>query len=813
MSLNFISSEPTFTFKQRAGRLNWRQIQGLDLSRIVETGDVVSLQSVLENITYASLDREDLERFSDSSLIKLFKLSQLSIEYLMHSQNKLYSQAQSLDSQYKETSSRAAAYEDSVKAKEKELVDLKREVQHKRKTLATYDFLLKQPQTAVNLATSKSVSAFKCSQCSKHFLNQSFLDKHQARRHVQQEDTAKSSETTAMMEMIKALVSQNIQALSESHVREVESLKYTFERQLTELQRSQEQLEAQRSQIFDSQKQSPTKEDAIKDFFMQQRQHESSQLMKVIEDQRISIERLTQSITEVNERLTLKSEEAAKAQALQGIYEERAKVEAQKVVAQELLKQRVQFEAERSSLTAQIQAAKEQEKTPLTVSTPPETPDVIRAETPVRPRAPPPKMLSNAEELELDVASPRQSPQISSNAGDLELDTSDRPVEAGNVVESLSVPEALKAEPEVVKAEEKRAADEDYEEDFEEEVLTARNKRVELGAGVHDSAEFEEVSILAKRISIDEAAKQLGIEEAELIHIAADYLGASMPEGWTQLEVEGQVYYRSISGLITTTNPNLETYRKVYTQAKTELTQRYTQVTSRLRLLLKERSFKVLTEKYPEGINSHFEHVNDSFGPARGLLRKEFESQRSSLTESSRSVRVSADLLAEFAMIRVRVKEEVKDNLLKHTEEQKELPNRPSQTKQMEPTYAPAEPLAVPSADEIRREAFLSKIPHKTVDSFSDSFERASSEHGKPPIARRPAAHSSHERFFLDNRDDVLVIEAELNDIGPVVNSQLLKRRALIASHFKLKSAAGPDDLIEVSLDIRDLLNRKGLLR
>jgi hypothetical protein len=420
-------------------------------------------------------------------------------------------------------------------------------------------------------------------------------------------------------------------------------------------------------------------------------------------------------------------------------------------------------------------------------------------------------MLSNAEELELDVASPRQSPQISSNAGDLELDTSDR--ETGNIVESLSVPEALKAVPEVGKVEEKKAADEDYEEDFEEEVITARTKRVELGAEAHDSAEYEEASILAKGISIDDAAKQLGIEEAELIHIAADYLGASMPEGWTQMEVEGQVYYRNASGLMTYTNPNLEAYRKVYTQAKAELSQRYSQVTSRLRLLLKERSFKVLTEKYPEGINSHFEHVNDSFGPARGLLRKEFESQRNSLAESSRSVRVSGDLLAEFAMIRARVMEEFKDNLVKYTAEQKELPNRPSQSRHVEPTYALAKPLAAPSPDEIRREAFLSKIPHTTVDSFSSSFERASSEHAKPPIARGPAApHSSHERFFLDNRDDVLVIEAELNDIGPVVNSQLVKRRALIASHFKLKPAEGSDDLIEVKLDIRNLLSRKGLL-
>ena len=30
---------------------------------------------MLENITYSTLDREDLEKFNDSSMIKMFKLS------------------------------------------------------------------------------------------------------------------------------------------------------------------------------------------------------------------------------------------------------------------------------------------------------------------------------------------------------------------------------------------------------------------------------------------------------------------------------------------------------------------------------------------------------------------------------------------------------------------------------------------------------------------------------------------------------------------------------------------------------------------
>lgn len=42
------------------------------------------MQVLLQNITFANLDRDDLERIGDQHFLKLFKLSQLSIEYLLY---------------------------------------------------------------------------------------------------------------------------------------------------------------------------------------------------------------------------------------------------------------------------------------------------------------------------------------------------------------------------------------------------------------------------------------------------------------------------------------------------------------------------------------------------------------------------------------------------------------------------------------------------------------------------------------------------------------------------------------------------------
>jgi len=55
-----------------------------DLDKMVREVDLRQLEGLLQNITYAHLDRDDLERLGDAHFIKLFRLSQLSIEYLIY---------------------------------------------------------------------------------------------------------------------------------------------------------------------------------------------------------------------------------------------------------------------------------------------------------------------------------------------------------------------------------------------------------------------------------------------------------------------------------------------------------------------------------------------------------------------------------------------------------------------------------------------------------------------------------------------------------------------------------------------------------
>ena len=91
----------SFLFKERKGKINWRNIANLNLNDLIERNDLKTLENYLSNITYGNLDKEDFEKFGDPVSLKLFKLSQYSMEYLLNTQNHLTSQTQFLGNQYK----------------------------------------------------------------------------------------------------------------------------------------------------------------------------------------------------------------------------------------------------------------------------------------------------------------------------------------------------------------------------------------------------------------------------------------------------------------------------------------------------------------------------------------------------------------------------------------------------------------------------------------------------------------------------------------------------------------------------------------
>ena len=80
------SSSGAFKFAEKRSRLEWRAIEEINIDQMILDRDLDRLERHLQNVTYAALDKPDLKRIKDKNLLKLFKLGQLTTEYLLYTQ-------------------------------------------------------------------------------------------------------------------------------------------------------------------------------------------------------------------------------------------------------------------------------------------------------------------------------------------------------------------------------------------------------------------------------------------------------------------------------------------------------------------------------------------------------------------------------------------------------------------------------------------------------------------------------------------------------------------------------------------------------
>lgn len=78
-----------FKFRPRRESVDWRRISALDVDLVVSQLDVDVLQEHIGTVTFCSLEGERCQRCQspvDPALIKLFRLAQLTVEWLLHCQ-------------------------------------------------------------------------------------------------------------------------------------------------------------------------------------------------------------------------------------------------------------------------------------------------------------------------------------------------------------------------------------------------------------------------------------------------------------------------------------------------------------------------------------------------------------------------------------------------------------------------------------------------------------------------------------------------------------------------------------------------------
>ena len=193
----------SFYFQARHGTLEWRQIDRLDLDRVVRDVDVGALQDVLGTITFAQLSVAGVRQQSDAIVVKTFYTAQLCIEYLLNVQNMLFQTLAVHRRAIEAGATERLATAGRLKRAQRDMSAMKKMLKQHKRAMATYDGLLsmrggapqQQGRTPLALvphsrgqaggghSAPKGVTVHCCRICDKRFRTYEFLKKHFDRRH------------------------------------------------------------------------------------------------------------------------------------------------------------------------------------------------------------------------------------------------------------------------------------------------------------------------------------------------------------------------------------------------------------------------------------------------------------------------------------------------------------------------------------------------------------------------------------------------------------------------------------------------------
>ncbi|XP_034638112.1 zinc finger protein DZIP1L [Trachemys scripta elegans] len=169
---------PAFKFQSRRDSVDWRRFSAIDVERVARELDVTTLQENIASVTFCNLDSEKCPHCQqpiDPVLLKVLKMAQLTIEYLLHSQEYLTASLALQEEQLQATLEELKRTKQELDKQAEELKGVKEESRRRKKMIATQQLLL---QAGTN-------NYHKCQLCDKAFMNYSYVQAHIQRRHTE----------------------------------------------------------------------------------------------------------------------------------------------------------------------------------------------------------------------------------------------------------------------------------------------------------------------------------------------------------------------------------------------------------------------------------------------------------------------------------------------------------------------------------------------------------------------------------------------------------------------------------------------------
>ncbi|XP_040281243.1 zinc finger protein DZIP1 [Bufo bufo] len=175
-----------FKFRTRHESVDWRRIGAIDVDRLANELDFVTLQENIMGITFCNVENEKCPHCHsslDPVLLKLFRLSQYTIEYLLHTQEYLTTNLQTLEGKVSATLAETEQIQAKMAKQAQEVKTLKEECKRRKKIISTQQMLI----------SASAEPYHKCQRCEKTFMNHSYLQSHMTRRHPEGKQVIQSS--------------------------------------------------------------------------------------------------------------------------------------------------------------------------------------------------------------------------------------------------------------------------------------------------------------------------------------------------------------------------------------------------------------------------------------------------------------------------------------------------------------------------------------------------------------------------------------------------------------------------------------------
>lgn len=147
----------------------------MDVDRILREMDVKTLQDNIMHVTFSNIEAElGMQAIGfDPNYIKLFRLAQLIIEYLLHSQQFLSANLSAENKTLQESLETTERVKKELDEKKEAYKKLKKECQKQKQWIAEYQLLIR----------AGASGSHKCPYCAKSFVSHEYVIAHLSRRH------------------------------------------------------------------------------------------------------------------------------------------------------------------------------------------------------------------------------------------------------------------------------------------------------------------------------------------------------------------------------------------------------------------------------------------------------------------------------------------------------------------------------------------------------------------------------------------------------------------------------------------------------